>query len=464
MLFNSVDFCFFLVAVLALYWTSPVQVRNWVLLGASYYFYSYTYPPYTFLLVFLSIANFYLARTIYERPRWGRLWMFVGVALDLTSIGFYKYVNLLLGTLNATLGYVWQSPGFPLLEVVLPVGVSFYTFQMLSYLIDVRRGMQPEPSFRNFALYISFFPQLVAGPIVRPGVLLPQLRRGSLVDSERLQFGMFMVAQGLTKKIVFADYLGQHVERVFTAPSGFNSVSTLIAVYAYAFQIYFDFSGYTDVAIGCGKLLGFDIPDNFNLPYLAKNVREFWQRWHISLSTWLRDYLYISLGGSRVGRGRTYINLMMTMVLGGLWHGANWTFAIWGAYHGLLIAVNHFRRESAGFKPVENPSFSRQIFQTFVTFHLVCVGWIFFRSESFGKALAIFHRLGSLDLSGDIVGKGAAAMLLVAASSHLLRGKWKLEKSFISLPAPVQGFAYACLTLLIYVVFTTEERFIYFQF
>jgi D-alanyl-lipoteichoic acid acyltransferase DltB (MBOAT superfamily) len=464
MLFNSVDFGLFLVAVLALYWTSPQNTRRWVLLGASYYFYSYTYPPYAFLLAFLTILNFHLARIMFESPKRAKICLTAGVTLDLLSIGFYKYVNLLLETINLAGFHLWMSPRLPLLDVILPIGISFYTFQLLSYLIEVYRGMQPEPSFRNFALYISFFPQLVAGPIVRPSVLLPQLRAGSRIDSERVQLGLFLVAQGLTKKVVFADFLGRHVDNVFANPGNFNSVSTLLAVYSYAFQIYFDFSGYTDIAIGCGKLLGFDIPDNFNLPYLSRNLREFWQRWHISLSTWLRDYLYISLGGSRIGPSRTHVNLMITMVLGGLWHGANWTFAIWGTFHGVLIAANHMRRRSTRFRQPENPSLARRILQVFITFHLVCAGWIFFRSETFSKAIDIFLKLGSLDWTGTIQGTDAAIMLAIASASHFMRGRINMERWFISMPGPVQGWAYACLTLLIYIFFTSEQRFIYFQF
>jgi alginate O-acetyltransferase complex protein AlgI len=351
------------------------------------------------------------------------------------------------------------------LELVLPIGISFYTFQMLSYLVDVYRGAPAERSLRNFALYISFFTQLVAGPIVRPSVLLPQIKRKAEPDSEQMQMGLFLLAQGLVKKIVFADFLGAHVDAVFATPVEFNSVSTLIAVYAYAFQIYFDFSGYTDIAIGCGKLLGFEIPDNFNLPYLARNMREFWQRWHISLSTWLRDYLYISLGGSRSKRrSRIYINLFITMVLGGLWHGANWTFAIWGLFHGMLIVINRMRRDDNRFKFKEDCSAARRALQMLITFNLVCVGWIFFRSETFSKAIMIFKKLAALDVSGSIEGTGVLIMLCIAVASHFVRGRWKLESWFISLPRPVQGWTYGVIAVVIYIFFTPEQRFIYFQF
>jgi len=467
MLFNSTEFGFFLIAVLALYWTAPDNVRKWILLGASYYFYSYAHPPYALLLVSLTVINFHLGRKISLDRDKARLYLIVGVMLDLSSIGFYKYANLLLETLNVAGGLLWVAPRFEMLEVVLPIGISFYTFQMLSYLIDVYRGAPHEDSLGDFALFVSFFTQLVAGPIVRPSVLLPQIKRKARADSEQMQLGLFLVAQGLIKKIVFADNLGGYVDTVFAGPAEFSSIATLLAVYAYAFQIYFDFSGYTDIAIGCGRLLGFEIPDNFNLPYLARNIREFWQRWHISLSTWLRDYLYISLGGSRVKhRSRVYINLFITMVLGGLWHGANWTFAIWGLFHGVLIVINHMRRDSGKSRSPDDYSPARQVLQAFVTFHLVCAGWVFFRSQTFSGAIEIFQRLAALDLSGTVgdIGMKAPIMLCLALASHILRGRWKLEKWFISLPKPIQGWAYGIMAILIYVFFTPEQRFIYFQF
>jgi alginate O-acetyltransferase complex protein AlgI len=465
MLFNSVHFGFFLIAVLALYWSAGERARRWILLGASYYFYSFAHPPYAFLLASLTVFNFYVGKKVAENRNRARLLLAIGVAVDLCSIGFYKYVNLILETFNVSGALLGMTSSVPMLNVVLPIGISFYTFQMLSYLVDVYRGAEPEESLRDFALYISFFTQLVAGPIVRPSVLLPQIKRKAVAGTEQMQLGLFMIAQGLVKKIVFADNLGRYVEEVFKNPAAVNSPSTLIAVYAYAFQIYFDFSGYTDIAIGCGKLLGFEIPDNFNLPYLARNMREFWQRWHISLSTWLRDYLYISLGGSRKGgRFNTYRNLFITMVLGGLWHGANWTFAIWGLFHGILIVINHIRRDSPSLKAPEDSSAARQVLQTVVTFHLVCVGWIFFRSETFSKAVMVFRRLAALDFSGTFEGAGALTFISVAVASHIIRERWKMEQWFISLPRPVQGCAYGIIAILIWVFFQEEERFIYFQF
>jgi alginate O-acetyltransferase complex protein AlgI len=465
MLFNSIDFIFFLVAVLILYWSAPDKHSKWILLGASYYFYAYAYPFYALLLAGLTIINFYLGDRISKNRDTARRFLILGIVIDLSSIGFYKYSNLLLETLNVGGGLVGMTAQFPVLNVVLPIGISFYTFQMISYLVDVYRGSPAERSFRDFALYVSFFTQLVAGPIVRPSVLLPQIKRNARADSEKMQLGLFLIMQGLIKKIVLADTLGRHVDAVFAAPAQFDTISTLIAVYAYAFQIYFDFSGYTDIAIGCGKLLGFDLPDNFNLPYMARNMREFWQRWHISLSTWLRDYLYITLGGSRKNsRNRTYLNLGITMVLGGLWHGANWTFAIWGLYHGVLIIANHIRRGRAMTTPVADVSAIRKVLGIATTFHLVCFGWIFFRAPTFSDALLIIQKLTAFDFSKSVEGLWAALMIIMAMASHAIRENWSMEERFIRLPTMAQGWIYGILAVAIYVFFTTEQRFIYFQF
>jgi len=465
MLFNSLAFCFFFISVLGLYWSARPEVRKWMLLGASYFFYSYAHPPYAFLLASLTAINFYIGSRISKSRNSARLFLILGIVIDLSGIGLYKYANFLLETFNMAGTLCGLSYRFPLLNLVLPIGISFYTFQMLSYLIDIYRGAPAERSLRDFALYVSFFPQLVAGPIVRPSVLIPQLKRKATADPEQLSLGMFLLAQGFVKKIVFADFLGNHVDLVFASPGNFNSISTLIAMYAYAFQIYFDFSGYTDIAIGCGKLLGFQIPDNFNLPYMARNLREFWQRWHISLSTWLRDYLYIPLGGSRKGgHRRTYLNLGITMVLGGLWHGANWTFVIWGFYHGVLIIINHMRRGSERFRQRENGSFTLKVLQVLITFHLVCAGWVIFRSENLMHAMVIFRNLLALNISGPLKGAPIIIMLCVAAASHVAREKWNLQKWFVSLPGPMQGWAYSIVAVAVYLFFSVEEGFIYFQF
>lgn len=466
MLFNSLAFGVFLIVALLFFWSSPKRHRVYLLIGLSYFFYMYSYPIYFFLLFVLTVLNFALALEISQKPKYAKHILALAITLDLFSIGFFKYANFTIKSLESTLHFFGKGVSFSLLDITLPLGISFFTFQMMSYVVDTYRGSPAEESFWNFAAYVSFFPQLVAGPIVRPDVLLPQIKGKHVYDEDRALMGIFLIVQGLVKKIAFADFFGSFVDPVFADPTGYSGLATLIAVYAYAFQIYFDFSGYTDIAIGCGKLFGFEIPINFDLPYIAKSPREFWRRWHISLSTWLRDYLYIPLGGNRKGTGKTYNNLMITMVLGGLWHGANWTFVIWGFYHGILISVQRFLEERfkfakkffAGERPLAT------VVTTLLTFHLMCFGWIVFRAESLSRARQVVSNIFSAGLDTGTVKIQIVLMLAVAMLSHIVRGKWKMEEWFVRLPAPAQAFGYALATVLIFLFFTKEQRFIYFQF
>jgi len=466
MLFNSGAFGVFLIIALLLFWFSERRVRLFVLVGLSYYFYMYNNPVYFFLLAALTIVNFLLAIEIARRPRFARHFLILAVSIDLLSIGFFKYANFFLWQVDFVRILLGAEKTFPLLKIMLPLGISFFTFQMISYVVDTYRGEPAEKSFWNFAAYVSFFPQLVAGPIVRPNVLLPQIKAKHVYNREQAVHGMFLIAQGLIKKIVFADFLGGHVDKMFLDLGGYSALATLVVVYAYAFQIYFDFSGYTDIAIGCGKLFGFEIPINFNLPYTAKSPREFWQRWHISLSTWLRDYLYIPLGGNRQTKERTYLNIMITMLLGGLWHGANWTFVVWGGYHGILLVLERFLKDQFA---LARRIFSRDsailsFLSALFTFHLVSLGWILFRSDSLTKAARIFRNILSFDMDFPLEQIPAVLLLIVAAVSHVLRRKWDMEEWFVGLPAPVQAFGYSCAVILTYLFFTEEHRFIYFQF
>ncbi|GAB4339057.1 MAG: MBOAT family protein [Candidatus Abyssubacteria bacterium] len=466
MLFNSSDFGIFLIIALILFWSAPQRHRVFVLLGLSYYFYMYYYPMYVFLLAVLTLFNYAMAVEMVKRPRFAKLFLVVAIALDLLSIGFYKYAEFAVDSLESVAGMFGTRIDIGLSEIVLPLGISFFTFQMMSYIVDVYRGERVETSFWNFAAYVSFFPQLVAGPIVRPGTLLPQLKSRRVYNDDEAVRGIFLIVQGLVKKIAFADFLGGYVDKMFAAPDEFTGLASLVGIYAYAFQIYFDFSGYTDIAIGCGKLFGFTIPINFNLPYISKSPREFWRRWHISLSTWLRDYLYIPLGGNRKGEGRTHVNMMITMVLGGLWHGANWTFVLWGAYHGVLVSAQRFLEERFPFvrKIISSDSPLSFALSACVTFHLVCLGWILFRAHSVSEAATVLGNVFVGNLALPSTGIPILIMLGVAALSHIVRRSWDLEDWYVRLPAPVQAFGYVWATALIYLFFTTEERFIYFQF
>ena len=466
MLFNSLAFAVFLIIALIFFWSSPKKHRPYALVILSSFFYLYSYPIYFFLLFVMIVLNFSFALEMSRKPQYARRFMILAISLDLFCIGFFKYANFATTSFGAILGFFGAETSFPVLDMILPLGISFFTFQMMSYVIDTYRGEPPEESFWNFAAYVSFFPQLVAGPIVRPKVLIPQIKAEQVFDEERALRGIFLISQGLVKKIAFADFFGGYVDKVFADPTGYSGVATLLAVYAYAFQIYFDFSGYTDIAIGCGKLFGFEIPINFDLPYISKSPREFWRRWHISLSTWLRDYLYIPLGGNRKGNRRTYFNLMMTMLLGGLWHGANWTFVLWGAWHGILIMIQRFfenRFESvqklfSGGRAV--PSVLSAVF----TFNLVCLGWILFRAQSVSEARGIFLNIFEAPVGAASVEKPILIMLAIAAVSHVMRSRWKMDEWVIRLPVPLQALAYASATIIVFLFFTAENRFIYFQF
>ncbi len=390
MLFNSWTFVLFALVVFPLYYLLSHRFQNFMLLGASYLFYGAW--DYRFLvLIFLStVVDYYLSLRIAtatsNRVR-GRYLVFSCIA-NLGLLGFFKYYGFFITnaeTLLATLGF--QSD-IPYLRVVLPLGISFYTFQTLSYTIDVYRGrIQPTRSFLNYALYVAYFPQLVAGPIERAERLLPQIEGARKVLSANITSGCWLILWGFFKKIVIADNLAVVVDRAFGGGATPGGLECLVAVYAFAFQIYCDFSGYSDIARGLSSLFGIDIMKNFQLPYMARNPREFWQRWHISLSTWLRDYLYCSLGGNRGGPWKTYRNLLVTMVLGGLWHGAGWTFVAWGFFHGAILVV-HRLFVGKNFKNSNGPSnILGDCLKRVGMFHMICLGWLLFRADSLTQVL-----------------------------------------------------------------------------
>ena len=382
MLFNSYQFLFFFLIVFSLYYCLSYRKQNWLLLIASYVFYGAW--DYRFLsLIFLStIIDFYTGRKIYDSSdsKVRKKFLFISCFFNLGILGFFKYFNFFVESGESFFNLIGFTFITPRLDIVLPVGISFYTFQTMSYTIDIYRNKQKAISnFFDFALFVSFFPQLVAGPIERSSNLLPQLTKERKVSLKLLREGAWLITYGLFKKCVIADNLALLVDKAFDPSSHSTGIICLIALYAFAFQIYCDFSGYSDIARGLAKLMGIELMVNFNIPYLSKTPSEFWKRWHISLSSWLRDYLYIPLGGNRKGPGRTMVNLILTMGLGGLWHGAAWNFILWGLYHGILLAVYKFFADEKFFNKV--PSWVSQVF----FFHLVCLGWLFFRATSMNQ-------------------------------------------------------------------------------
>ena len=400
MLFPTIDFAIFFAVAFTANWLLNPYPRVWkvAMLGASYVFYSWWDWRFVFLLAAVTVTAIIgataVARCQEERAR--RVAMVGAVVVLLGILGWFKYYGFLAVNADNLFHDLGSGRVLPLLAVTLPVGISFFTFMALSYVIDVyRRQIEPARPI-DVAVYLSFFPHLVAGPIVRGSELLPQIRHQR--DPAAIDFGRaaWLVAAGLFKKVVISSYIESSiVTPVFSAPHQHSSLEILLAVYGFAVQIYADFSGYTDIAIGLALFLGFRFPDNFDAPYTARNLQDFWRRWHMTLSRWLRDYLYIPLGGGRGSRWTVARNIMITMVLGGLWHGAAWTFVAWGAIHGVGQVVGHLRRSrrvAAGLDPVPDGTI-RIAVQRLVTFHIVCLGWVFFRADSFSTATALLGRL-----------------------------------------------------------------------
>jgi D-alanyl-lipoteichoic acid acyltransferase DltB (MBOAT superfamily) len=472
MLFNSLQFLIFFFVVYAIFWVAyrARLVRTLFLLAASYVFYA-SWNPWYLTLIFASTAIDYIAGLAIGGSKSAgarRLFLVLSLTSNLGLLFAFKYLNFATDAAQAVGDAFALGWNFRRFDLLLPVGISFYTFQSLSYTIDVYRGeIQPTRSFWKFALFVAFFPQLVAGPIVRARDFLPQLERDPVADASRLSRGLWLCLIGFAKKIMIADFLAINlVDRVFASPDKYTAVETLLGVYGYAAQIYCDFSGYSDIAIGTALLLGFDLPTNFDRPYIASNLQDFWRRWHISLSTWLRDYLYIPLGGSRKGTVRTYVNLFVVMLLGGLWHGAAWNFVLWGAFHGIGLAVTRVWQRRRG-DTEEAPTLIRRALTAFITFHFVCFGWILFRSADLAQVGEVLSRFAS----GGAGAANVPTMVYVALGlvfvGHVLPSRWagRLSGAFVRMPALAQAAAALAMTFLLnHFRVSDVVPFIYFQF
>ncbi|EMI17894.1 membrane bound O-acyl transferase MBOAT family protein [Rhodopirellula maiorica SM1] len=465
MFFNSFDFLLFFVVVFALQLALPHRPRNAFLLLASYFFYGCWDWRFLGLILLSTVVDYVCSHGIAksrDSTRRKQLLAF-SIVVNLSILGFFKYFNFFADTFNA----IATSSGLAFsswtLNIVLPVGISFFTFQTMSYTIDVyRRDLKPLTSFIDFALYVAFFPQLVAGPIERGTRLAPQIKEGRRTTWTGVQDGSWLVVKGLFKKTVIADNMAPIVDQVFNNPSA-TGPEVLLAVYAFAFQIYGDFSGYTDIARGIGRMLGYDLMLNFRLPYLATSPSDFWGRWHISLSTWLRDYVYIPLGGNRIGSFNTIRNLMLTMVLGGLWHGAAWTFVLWGVFHGALLIL--FRTFVSG--PEPKFATAHWWIRVAIMFHLTCLGWMIFRVESLGQLAHLFAAMDTwivTEQSAHICWM-LTLLCLPLILVHLLEEKSK-DLDFIrglSLFPRTITYSTAMASILLLGSFGGRE-FIYFQF
>ena len=468
LVFNSGTF-FLLFTFFVMLW-ALMRGRNtlrlaWLLVFSLFYYYRCN-GVFMLTLVALTAVDWAVALRVHREddPRRRKLWLTVSIILNLGALGFFKYTNFFLRN-----GAELTGGTFEPLDIFLPIGISFHIFQSLSYLVDVyRREFEPTKSLFEYALFLSFFPQIVAGPIVRAPEFFSQIRPVREPDPADVAEGLYRVIQGVVKKALIADYVGLYSDLVFGAPITYSGPEVLLAIYAYSIQIYFDFSGYSDMALGMARILGIRISENFNSPYRATSITDFWRRWHISLSSWLRDYLYIPLGGNRRGPIRQYVNLMLTMLLGGLWHGASWNFVVWGGMHGVGLAVHklvstHWPARGARW---------RSAVGWLITVHFVAALWVFFRARDFATARDVFSRLlVEWEPARIVTMAGVRRWLLVVLGTGMLFSVlptvWseRLRGYFQRVPLPVRALVFlGVLQAVVQVSGTNIQPFIYFQF
>lgn len=474
MLFNSFEFLLFFVIVTALYFTLPHRFRWFMLLVASCYFYMAFVPVYILILGFTIVVDYFAGIWLEEAEgKRRKLLLTLSLIANIGVLAVFKYYNFINDNLTLLLhGAGFENP-IPYLSILLPIGLSFHTFQAMSYTIEVYRGHQKaERHFGIYALYVMFYPQLVAGPIERPQNLLFQFYEEHKFDFDRVSSGLKLILWGFFKKLVVADRLAVYVDAAYNHPENHNGTTFIVATIFFAFQIYCDFSGYADIAIGSARVMGFKLMENFNRPYFAKSVSEFWRKWHISLSTWFTDYLYISLGGNRVSVPRWYFNLFFVFLISGLWHGANWTYVVWGALNGIyLIAALVWKRSVLEKISFNNflPPFLANAFNMLATFLLICYSWIFFRANNIDDALLITKKIatdhGKLFYNNPnfIFSLAAIAMLVLAEAKKEYFDK---QFSFFNNRNIVIRYAtYATLVLIILLMGVFDgSQFIYFQF
>jgi D-alanyl-lipoteichoic acid acyltransferase DltB (MBOAT superfamily) len=424
MLFDSPVYLVFLTLVVALYWRLGWRKQNLFLLAASYFFYGWWDWRFLALMLTSTLVDYNFALKIADHPnqRLRKTLLIASLVMNFGFLGFFKYCNFFVDSFTHMIAFIGVhhiSPFF--LKIILPPGISFYTFQEVAYIVDVYHGkQQPSRSLVDYALFISLFPHLIAGPIQRPSHLLPQVQQPREFDSRKFFNGLMLILSGLFRKCVIADNCALLANAAFAGQLGHNCFSLLIAVYAFAWQIYGDFSGYSDIARGSAQLLGFHFMVNFRQPYLASSLQDFWRRWHISLSTWLRDYLYIPLGGNRRGELRTYINLLITMLLGGLWHGANWTFVVWGTVHGVWLSIERFVTAISKRRDDATLGWASRI----VTLAVVGLAWVFFRAPSVSQAVTMLSGLPNFSWRSEYA---SALTYLGAVSLVALAIDWRLE-------------------------------------
>ena len=487
MLFNSLDFVIFFIFVLILLVAiKEKKFQHLILLISSYFFFYFSSNYLILLLIFSTILDFYIGKKIAvsENIFNKKILLIISLVGNLGLLGFFKYADFAILQFNFIGEHFDIGNYIPLLNLALPIGISFYTFQTISYTVDIYRGkIQPSKSLKEFALFVSFFPQLVAGPIVRAADFLPQLREkmdsGSyrlkeiIIHNANLKLGITIMAFGFLKKMFFADNIAEFANDVFISPIGSESLTIILGAIAFGVQIYCDFSGYSDIAIGAAMILGFKLPTNFNFPYFASSPSDFWRRWHISLSTWLRDYLYIPIGGNRKQKGRTYINLIAVMLIGGLWHGASWNFIIWGGIHGIYLVIHKILKEHIIFSKNKR-IFSNKIFHVisiFVTQYFIFLAWITFRVQNLEDLSYSLQKYIFLDFeiekTLDFINGHQFSFLLIGIFIifHLISYKKQNIVKSISQLSLKKWFVFLTLiTLIIIATIGDSADFIYFQF
>ena len=471
MLFNSIEYFIFLPIVFILFWSlngKKLKYQNFFLLIASYTFYGWWDWRFLSLIILSTFVDFFVSKSIYNvnsaiiKKRWLLLSLFVNLGI----LGFFKYCNFFIDTWIQLWGL--ESNSINYLNIILPVGISFYTFQTLSYTIDVyNKKLKPTNDLLDFAVYVALFPQLVAGPIERARNLLPQISSRKFFSFHYFNEGVLQIGVGLVKKMVIADTLSLYVDSIYANYSVHNSITLIFATYIYAIQIYCDFSGYSDIAIGTAKLFNLSFVNNFNRPYLSTSITDFWRRWHLSLSSWLKDYLYIPLGGNRYGRMRTYRNLWITMLLGGLWHGSSWNFVIWGWVHGFMLSIEKYFLQNNEYFVVNNIHIKR-----FLTFNLICMTWLIFRSPTLEQSYGMIKIVSSFEMGGGLfIGNiNVMAHIVLGLIIFLLFNKFfDKEGSYNRIVKNVpniglQGILIIFLFMIILFYQGNNNAFIYFQF
>jgi D-alanyl-lipoteichoic acid acyltransferase DltB (MBOAT superfamily) len=476
MLFNSIDFAIFLPLVFFLYWIlrKKLKAQNLFIAIVSYIFYGWWDWRFLLLILFSTVIDYFVAIAInnFKSQKYKKGFLLVSVIVNLGLLGFFKYCNFFLDNFVNAFSFFGQEISVNRLDIILPVGISFYTFQTLSYTIDVyRKKMKPTNDFISFAAFVSFFPQLVAGPIERATHLLPQFYTKRKFNFETAKDGLMLIVWGLFKKIVIADNAAQYVNDIFQNYSDYSPSTLLLGGFYFAFQIYGDFSGYSDIAIGISKFFGFNLMRNFAYPYFSRDIAEFWRRWHISLSTWFRDYLYIPIGGSRGGTLMKIRNTFIIFVVSGFWHGANWTFVVWGTLNALyflpLLLTNKNRKNIGIVSNNDNIPNFRDVFNIFTTFFLVIIAWIFFRANNLFHAFDYLYRMLSFNFSIDKLGIERFSFEMLPLILILILIEWFSRHK--EHPLKNGTFIYAKAILLIFMImtfgsFSNMQEFIYFQF